>query len=328
MTRPFLTNSPSWLKLAILIGLFFLVSTILFLGIELFFQYFFDFQFFAYNEIIVQLTEMSRGTGLSPDEAAKYGYELLPQYVPNYQHVEYAKWYLILSSQLPILITGILYLWIVYKEPTKVLSENKANWKMYVLATLLFFLIMPLVGFIGEWNQNIYIPFPSLQNYLLDSEIKSGIYTLSFTDMNSTGELLIMIFFIGIITAIAEELVFRAGLQNILVQTKMNPHIAIWLGATLFSIMHFQFYGFFVRLLLGVLLGYLYYWSKDIRTSIIAHAFNNSLAMILAYNIGKINDELPDESNYIVLIPSAVLAAAVIWGINKLRTTNLTSLRQ
>ncbi len=190
---------------------------------------------------------------------------------------------------------------------------------MYVLAAALFLFAMPLVGFIGEWNRNIYIPWPALQNFLLDPEIKSGIFTLCFTDIHSVGELVLMVFFIGIVTAIAEELLFRAGLQNILLQTKMNPHAAIWLSAAIFSLIHFQFYGFFVRLLLGVLLGYLYYWSKDVRTSMIAHALNNSLAIVVAYNTGSMGEEIPGGDNYIALIVFSAMAVGVIWQINKIR---------
>ena len=321
MTRPFFENSSVWVKLAMLVGITIAGLIIVPLLLMAVFYWVFDFSpndLNAVNQVIEEITQMSRNTGLSPDEAAKYGFDLLPQYIQNYQHLEYAKWFLILSNQLSLLISGIVFLFIIYKKPSQILSPNKVNPKMYLLASVLFFLVLPLAAMIGEWNRNIYIPWRELQNLLLDPEIKSGIFTLTFTDIHSTGELLLMIFFIGIVTAIAEELLFRGGLQNILLQTKMNPHLAIWIGATIFSIIHFQFYGFFVRLLLGVLLGYLYYWSKDIRTSIIAHALNNSLAMIIAYNTGNMNEEVPGNKYMVVLIFS-VLATLAIWLITRIR---------
>jgi H+/Cl- antiporter ClcA len=42
-----------------------------------------------------------------------------------------------------------------------------------------------------------------------------------------------------------------------------------------------QFEGFLPRLMLGALMGYLYYWSGSITAAIIAHAFNNLLALCL-----------------------------------------------
>jgi membrane protease YdiL (CAAX protease family) len=322
MTRPYFENSPLWIKLALLIGITLLGLIIIPALLSGVFYLFFDFSpndLNSVNQIIEELTQMSRNTGLSPDEAAKYGYDLLPQYITNYQNLEYAKWFLILSNQLSFLISGMVFLLILYKKPLQIISPVKANGNMYLLATALFFFVLPLVQLIGEWNRNIYIPWENLQNMLLDSEIKIGIYNSTFTDIHSVGELLLMIFFIGIVTAVAEELLFRAGLQNILLQTKMNPHVAIWLGAAIFSLIHFQFYGFFVRLLLGVLLGYLYYWSKDIRTSIIAHALNNSLMLIAAYSRGNTNEDLPAADNYFVLIAFSAMAVAVMWRINKIK---------
>ncbi len=322
MTRPYFENSPLWIKLALLIGITLLGLIVIPALLSGVFYLFFDFSpndLNSVNQIIEEVTQMSRNTGLSPDEAAKYGYDLLPEYITNYQNLEYAKWFLILSNQLSFLISGIVFLLILYKKPLQIISPAKANGKMYLLATALFFFVLPAVGLIGEWNRNIYIPWENLQNMLLDSEIKIGIYNSTFTDIHSVGELLLMIFFIGIVTAVAEELLFRAGLQNILLQTKMNPHVAIWLGAAIFSLIHFQFYGFFVRLILGVLLGYLYYWSKDIRTSIIAHALNNSLMLIVAYSMGNANEEIPAADNYFILIAFSAMAVAAIWQINRIK---------
>ena len=63
---------------------------------------------------------------------------------------------------------------------------------------------------------------------------------------------------IAVIPAIGEETLFRGVLQrNLTIWTK-NPHVGIWLAAALFSAIHVQFLGFFPRMLLGALFGYLY----------------------------------------------------------------------
>jgi len=81
--------------------------------------------------------------------------------------------------------------------------------------------------------------------------------------------------------AILEELFFRGGLQNLFLRVGKNPHASIWMSAIAFSAVHLQFEGFLPRLMLGALMGYLYYWSGSITTAIIAHAFNNLLALVL-----------------------------------------------
>ena len=66
-----------------------------------------------------------------------------------------------------------------------------------------------------------------------------------------------------------------------------NPHLAIWITAIIFSAIHLQFYGFIPRMLLGALLGYLFYWSGNLWLSILAHFVNNGFAVVVAYLINS-----------------------------------------
>jgi len=47
--------------------------------------------------------------------------------------------------------------------------------------------------------------------------------------------------------------------------------------------MHLQFYGFLPRFLLGILFGYLFYWSGNIWIPILAHFINNATAVLVYY---------------------------------------------
>jgi len=51
-----------------------------------------------------------------------------------------------------------------------------------------------------------------------------------------------------------------------------------------FSLIHFQFYGFFPRLFLGALFGYLFLWSGNIWVPILAHVVNNGLFVLTAFS--------------------------------------------
>ena len=46
-------------------------------------------------------------------------------------------------------------------------------------------------------------------------------------------------------------MVFRGGLQSLLMRLFGNPHVAIWIAAIVFSAIHMQFFGFVPRVLLG-----------------------------------------------------------------------------
>ena len=60
-------------------------------------------------------------------------------------------------------------------------------------------------------------------------------------------------------------------------------HVAVWLSAFIFSFIHFQFYGFLPRMFLGLLLGYLFYYSGSLWTSILMHFVNNGAAVVISY---------------------------------------------
>src|SRR5690606_4911795 len=100
---------------------------------------------------------------------------------------------------------------------------------------------------------------------------------------HSAGELMFALVIIAILPAVGEEIVFRGLIQNELLRGTRNVHVAIWVAAILFSTIHFQFYGFVPRLLLGALFGYLYYWSGNLMLAILAHFVNNGVSVVALY---------------------------------------------
>ena len=86
----------------------------------------------------------------------------------------------------------------------------------------------------------------------------------------------------ALLPAICEELVFRGILLKQLDQLT-SQNWAILISAALFSFVHFQFYGFFVRLLLGVILAIFVVRSGSLLPSIIAHFAFNAATVLLAW---------------------------------------------
>src|SRR5690606_21183338 len=97
------------------------------------------------------------------------------------------------------------------------------------------------------------------------------------------GELILGILVIGVLAGIGEEYLFRGILQPKLHIYTGNAHAGIWLAAFIFSAIHFQFYGFLPRLMLGALFGYLYYYSGSLVYPIIAHILNNVFTVVAVY---------------------------------------------
>ncbi|HMR19324.1 MAG TPA: CPBP family intramembrane metalloprotease, partial [Sphingobacterium sp.] len=77
-----------------------------------------------------------------------------------------------------------------------------------------------------------------------------------------------------------------------------NHHLAIWITAVVFSAIHFQFYGFFPRLLLGAFFGYMMAWTQNIWVPVVAHFINNASVTLLAFYFTKQGKTYADLQTY------------------------------
>ena len=171
-----------------------------------------------------------------------------------------------------------------------------------LLTLAIMLLVNPFIAYLLQWNQNLVLPefFEGLQIWMEASELKAKQITEAFLEMSSLGGLLVNLILIALIPAIGEELLFRGVLQQLLAKWTGKIYLAIFISAFLFSAIHMQFFGFLPRFVLGIILGYMFYWSKNLWLPILAHFTNNALAIIFIYpfvadkmQIDFLNDEIP-----------------------------------
>jgi membrane protease YdiL (CAAX protease family) len=86
----------------------------------------------------------------------------------------------------------------------------------------------------------------------------------------------------ALVPALAEELFFRGFFQRTLLR-ELSPRTAILITGFVFSFIHFQFLGFFSRLFLGVLFGWLSWRTASLWPAIAAHFTNNAFSVLVAY---------------------------------------------
>ena len=150
---------------------------------------------------------------------------------------------------------------------------------------LIVILFMPFDGLIIEWNQNIHLPqtLAPIENWVRAKEKSLESVTRFLTTFDTPAQLIVAILVIAVIPGIGEEVLFRGVLQRMLHYWTGNRHAAVWLAAALFSAVHVQFLGFFPRMFLGALFGYLYLWSGNIWVPILAHFTNNGFTVLMVY---------------------------------------------
>ena len=124
---------------------------------------------------------------------------------------------------------------------------------------------------------------PHFLQWMRDSEDAAEKLTAAFLRMNTVWQMWFNLVFIGLLTAIAEEFMFRGVMQTIFEKWTGNKHAAIWITAILFSAFHMEFFGFLPRLLLGAMFGYFVAWSGSIWPAVFAHFLNNGTAVVVTY---------------------------------------------
>lgn len=197
-----------------------------------------------------------------------------------------------LSSIMMFVVPPIVYYCITRKErPMRALGLREVGqpWLLYILISVaVMFVSLPVTNQLGAWNEGMSFgtAFAKLEEYMKTLEEAAQAATEKMLHVDTFGGLLLNLLIIALIPAIGEELTFRGVLQQSLTR-KMNPHIAIFLSAGIFSFIHFQFYGFLPRMFLGLLLGYLFYITNSLWTNILMHFINNGTVVVLYYLSNK-----------------------------------------
>lgn len=174
--------------------------------------------------------------------------------------------------------------------------NRKIQFQLVVLTMMIMMLANPLISATASFNEGIHLPefLSGLEARLREKDSELKLLTQKLLQVHSTGGLLINLFVIAILPAVGEELFFRGGLQTIINRWTGNHHAAIWIVAVIFSSIHVQFLGFLPRMLLGAVLGYLFFWTGNVFFPMLAHFINNGTAVIAAYYF-QLKGKSPDE---------------------------------
>jgi uncharacterized protein len=180
---------------------------------------------------------------------------------------------------LPALATAYM----LSKKPYKWLGFTQGFGRHQLFLVIVMMTIgLPLAGALG--NLNKMIPLPAIvEQFFTHLELKYDSQIETIAKMGSFKEYLLSVLMIGLLPALFEETFFRAGIQRTLTDATKRPVLAIALTSIIFSAIHLSYYGFIPRIALSVVLGLIYYHSKSIWLSIIAHFFNNAVTVTLMY---------------------------------------------
>jgi len=211
--------------------------------------------------------------------------------------LNYLKYVQTLSSIGMFVVSTLIIASLLSEKPFQFLRLNIApEMLMVLLVVLLMTISIPMNNFFGYINAQLQLPdfLSGLQSYFENKEVSGTKIMNSFLGSTSFSGLLLNLFIIAIVPALGEEFFFRGILQNILIRWTNNKHWGIIITGLAFALLHFQFLSLLPRIAQGILLGYLFLWTKSLWYPIIAHFINNALAVIFYhyYFQERVNDSM------------------------------------
>lgn len=201
----------------------------------------------------------------------------------------------------PAILFAVLY----WKGSVKknLLLKAPRDFSALPMAILFIIAILPFSNIIHYWNLQIPAAYHQESGAALQKAI---------LNMTSPMDLFFNFILVGVMAGVGEELLFRGVLQRLFAVHLKNIHIAIWVTAILFSLIHLEMQAFFPRVLLGAMFGYIAYWSKSLILAIALHLLYNSSQLFLVYIMPEaIEQKVPEPVVYNYLLAAIGLCIAI-----------------
>lgn len=232
--------------------------------------------------------------------------------------IGFTKFYQFINQIGIFILPVLLYSYLVSSSSLEYLKIDKKPLTISILiAIVIVFTVLPFLNYIALINMEMKFPasLAGIENWMIEKEEQAKVLMEAFLKTDSIYGLLVNIFIIGIVPAIGEELLFRGVILRLFKEIFRNIHLAVFVSALIFSMFHLQFFGFLPRLFLGMVLGYLFVYTRNLWVPIAYHFVNNAASVIVyyLYENKQINTSIEDfgsTSSMVYIIGSLLIS---IW---------------
>ncbi len=232
----------------------------------------------------------------------------------------------VMQSLFQLIVPAIATAMIVTRRPATFLAiDRRIDLRLLLLAAAALITATPMMNRLIALNEAVTLPdsLAWLEQSLKQMEEQAAATIAVMQGGTSVGDLVMNILIIGVLAGLGEELFFRGTFLRLMTTGRINPHIAVWTVAVVFSAVHLQFYGFVPRTLLGAYFGYLVVWTRCLWIPVIIHALNNIIYVSSEWIAAR---QGLDESaingydgNLLVNAASVIITAALLIVIYRLR---------
>ncbi len=208
--------------------------------------------------------------------------------------------------------------------------NTRLTFKQIGLVVLITVAALFLSGSLAELNEKIPMPASFIKKARELEELYKNAM-LSMASMKNVGDYLLSLLVIALAPAIFEEVFFRGSMQNILIGWTKNAWVGIILTSIIFSAIHGSYFGFLPRVGLGIVLGLVYFNSKNLWLNITMHFLNNAIVVTQLYyltKMGKSIDKAMDESMPIWFGVVAIVGLVILFKLFTIESDKVISNNQ
>ena len=232
------------------------------------------------------------------------------------KNIQVARFVQFASTFFLFAIPAFVFAAIIERRPVQYLGfSTHSNARQFYIVLLLVIAALFAQSTISQLNELIPLS-KNLQNTFKNMEDEYAKEVLSMAQMKTFGDYIYALIILAFLPALFEEMFFRGALQQTFIRMFRNAFWGILITSIFFSAAHFSFYGFLTRLFLGLVLGYIFYYSKNIWLNITAHFLNNAVVVTGLYLLsrsGKLTEKSLEDDNYPVYV--GILAIVAVFAL-------------
>lgn len=215
------------------------------------------------------------------------------------ENLELKDWFLMLANSAGFLTAIAFFDFFIVRRTTKMklnFNFSSVNFYTYLLVFPMMAGMMFISEFItaqiptsGPFFGEFYDYFVQLMNQLTDDPVTMLIMTV-------------------IMASIFEEIIFRGIIQKGLINKGVKPWKAILYASVIFGIVHGNPWQFISAVMLGYVLGLVYYKTKSLLVPMLLHGFNNlTLSLLVIYGKNESFAKAFNVSEWVILAIGIVL---------------------
>lgn len=223
------------------------------------------------------------------------------------------KWFLMIVNLLTFAGTAVLYAYSSHPDRKNYLGFRRIQKPVLVVYALVFSLAaLPFILQLATWISDLNISAAATEIQKSSNEKMEALL-----NVHTVPSFLFTLFVLGIVPALGEELLFRGVVMRFLHKQTKNIHFSVFASAAVFAFFHGVPYSLLSILMMGMLLGYIYYYTGSIWVNMIVHFVHNGVQITMSYlamnGIIAMGMENEDNFEWYVLVVGVLIAGVFFY---------------